>query len=220
MTQPTAPLRRLARAARRGFTLIELLAVIMIIGILSVFLIPRIPEAIDRAHVTSCDQNLKEIYKGLMIYDQRFSNLPSHSGVRFFTDLITREVLPNVAGTAIRMTCPGVKSGSLPNLNGLETEEWFADPDSIDGDSSAYAGRDIKEYPLRKFPGEGKEPLVADDNNPEMNHRGVTLVLMDDGNVKRYDNVLLRDKGVLSEDETLLVGPDSQVEELRKLSLD
>ena len=42
------------RIARAGFTLIELLAVILIIGILMVFLIPRIPVAINQARVTSC----------------------------------------------------------------------------------------------------------------------------------------------------------------------
>ena len=220
MQNPHESRSELARLARRGFTLIELLAVIMIIGILSVFLIPRIPEAIDRANITACDQNMKELYKGLMIYDQRFGDLPSHGGARFFTDLISREVFPNVNATATRMTCPAVKPSALPNLAGLDKEQWYADPEMIDGDSSSYAGRDIKEYPLRKFPGSGKEPLIADDNDPEMNHRAETLVLFDDGNVQRYDNVILRDQGILGEDETLIVGPDSQVEVLRKLSLD
>ncbi|HVS18656.1 MAG TPA: type II secretion system protein [Planctomycetota bacterium] len=211
---------QLARVARRGFTLIELLAVIMIIGILSVFLIPRIPEAIDAAKVTACDQNLKEIYKGLMLYDQKFGNLPSHGGVRFFTDLVTRKVYENVPGTAKKLTCPGVKTNSLASLTGLPPEQWFADAEAIDGDSSSYAGRDIKEYPLRKFPGSGREPLVADDNDPEMNHRTQTLVLYDDGNVERMEIMLLVESGELGEDESLIVGPDSQVEVLRKLSLD
>lgn len=216
----TAQVRRLARVARRGFTLIELLAVIMIIGILSVFLIPRIPEAIDAANVVACEANLKEIYKGLMLYDQKFGNLPNKSGAKFFTDLISRKIYENVPGTAKKMTCPGVKTDALPNLSGREQIEWYADAETIDGDSSAYAGRDVKEYPLRKFPGGGKEPLVADDNDPEMNHRIETLVLYDDGNVQRVNSVLLSEQGVLAEDEVLIVGPDSQVEELRKLSLD
>lgn len=215
-----APARSLARVARRGFTLIELLAVIMIIGILSVFLIPRIPEAIDAANKTACEKNLQELYKGFMLYNQTFNDLPQQGGVRFFTTLITRKTYPNTKQMVKRMTCPAVKTSSLPSLAGLEPEQYYADPEAIDGGSSAYAGRDIKEHPLRKFPGSGKEPLVSDDNDPEPNHEVETLVLYDDGNVVRWNSVILTEKGVLAEDEALLIGPDSQVEELRKLSLD
>jgi len=220
MTTPNAPFARLARAARRGFTLIELLAVIMIIGILSVALIPRITESIEAAKVTACDANLKEIYKGLMLYDQKFGNLPAKPGVRFFTDIITRRVYENVPGTAKKMTCPAVKTASLPNLVGLDPEEWYADPEAISGDSSSYAGRNITEFPLRKFPGSGREPLVADDNDGGMNHGDVTLVLYDDGNVTQFLSVELEEKGELGQEEPLIVGPDSQIEILRKLSLD
>ena len=212
--------RRIAHLARRGFTLIELLAVIMIIGILSVFLIPRIPEAIDAAHVTACEANLKEIYKGLMLHNEKFGDLPQHSGVRFFTSIITRKVYPNVKNTANKMTCPGVKPSALGSLVGREATEWYADAEAIDGQSSSYAGRDIQEAPLRKFPGSGKQPLVGDDNDGGMNHNTETLVLYDDGNVQRWNNVTLEEQGVLAIDEELIVGPDSQVEELRKLSLD
>jgi prepilin-type N-terminal cleavage/methylation domain-containing protein len=212
--------QRAGRAARAGFTLIELLAVIMIIGILSVFLIPRITEAIDAAEVVSCEANLKEIYKGLMLHNQQFGDLPQKGGVHFFTALITRKVYPNTNQTAKKMTCPGVKPSALASLVGKDGEEWYADPETIDGQSSSYAGRDIKDHPLRKFPGPGKEPLVGDDNDGGMNHNNETLVLYDDANVVRWHNVKLMDKGILGEGEDLIVGPDSQVEELRKLSLD
>jgi hypothetical protein len=92
--------------------------------------------------------------------------------------------------------------------------------DLIDGQSTAYAGRDIANHPLRKFPGSGKEPLVADDNDGGMNHDTETLVLYADGSVGTFDLVTLMDEGLLGDGEDLLVGPDSQVEELRKLSLD
>lgn len=220
MPNLNAQARSLARLARRGFTLIELLAVIMIIGILSVFLIPRIPEAIEAANKTACEKNLQELYKGFMLYNGSFGDLPQQGGVRFFTALITRKTYPNTKQMVKRMSCPSVKASSLPSLAGLEPEQYYADPEAIDGGSSAYAGRDIKEYPLRKFPGIGKEPMISDDNDPEPNHDTETLVLYDDGNVVRWNSVVLFEKGVLGEDEPLLIGPDSQVEELRKLSLD
>jgi hypothetical protein len=82
-------------------------------------------------------------------------------------------------------------------------------------------GRNTKEFPLRKFPGSGKDPLIADDNDPEMNHSTTTCVLMADGTVTTYELLDLHKKGLLAEEEkTLPVGPESPVEELRKLTLE
>jgi len=212
---------RAARRARAGFTLIELLAVMLILGLLMTFLIPRITEAVDQAKVTACRKNLLDIYANLMIYDQKFDDIPQKSGVRFFADLVGRKVLEATKSTSKKLTCPGVKASALEGLRGLPLDEWYKDQERIDGQFSAYAGRDMDHYPLKKFPGSGKEPLVADDNDGgEPNHTTTTLVLYADGSVNAYEQALLEEDGTLQEDEYLLVGPESQVEELRKLSLD
>ncbi len=209
-------------ARRRGFTLVELLAVILIISILMVYLLPKIPEAIDQARVTACKKNLQEIYGGLVMYETKHKDLPKEGGAKFLGALISSGVWNNTKDRAESLSCPAVKKSALSGLSAENPEDWFRELGGVDGTYTAYAGRDVKRFPLRRFPdGSGKEVLVADDNDPEMNHRTTTCVLYDSGVVGTFELSELREKGVLTPDEEhLVVGPDSPVEELRKLSLD
>ena len=206
------------RALRAGFTLVELLAVMLILGILMSFLVPKIPEALEAAKITASRKNLLSIYEGILLYDSKFERLPSESGAKFFGALVAKGVWENTPQSAKKLTCPGVNIGSL-SIGELPPTEWFSDLDAIDGESSAYAGRNSKEFPLRKL--SGREALVATDNDPEMNFRTTTLVLWGDGSVEGIEIENLRDMGLLGPDEDYFaVGPDSPMEELRKLSLD
>ena len=209
---------------RAGFTLIELLAVILIIGILMTFLVPRIIGAVDQAKVTACKANMNEIFKGMIEYHSKYRRLPRHSGVRFFASLVRDEVFEAEESDVRRLTCPAVE---LSFLEGGQTdvplEEWFIRDnfDLLDGYWSAYAGRDLDNYPLKKFPAGNSEVLVADDNQDGMNHETTTVVLLGGGTVTTYELVLLKDDGTIDpEEEILIVGPDSPVEKLQKLSLD
>jgi prepilin-type N-terminal cleavage/methylation domain-containing protein len=213
--------RTVRGSLRAGFTLIELLAVILIIGILMTFLLPKIPEAIDAARVTACKKNLLEIYSGLLIYDNKHGDLPKGSGVKFFAALIADKVWDNGKASAQKLSCPAVKRSALSGIANLDNpEDWYSHLDQIDGTYSAYAGRNMREAALRKFPGGPKDALVADDNDPDMNHRTTTCVLFADGNVATYEIAELLKSGTLHEDQkVLLVGPESPIEELRKLSI-
>lgn len=208
--------------SRGGFTLIELLAVIAIILILMTFLLPRITAAIGQAKVTACKANLQELYKGLQIYHMKHGRLPEGSGVKFFGALIADGVWENTKENAKRLSCPEVELSALSGISAIKNpEEWYADLQVVDGTYSAYAGRNTKDFPLRKFPGSGKDPLIADDNDPEMNHSTTTCVLMADGTVTTYELLDLHKDGVIAEEEkTLIVGPESPVEALTKLTLD
>lgn len=214
-----AHVRRSAAALRRGFTLIEILAVMAIILILTWFLLPNIVDAYDMAEVRSCSANLGEVHKGMIHYKAKYERIPESSGVAFFAELMSRGAMTNTSSNARKLTCPAVDTGAL-SIRGLDPEQWWMDLESIDGTWSSYAGRDIDRFPLRKFPGDGKEPLVADDNDGGMNHATTTNVLYSDGSVRTFELFKLREEGVLGEQEILLVGPDSPIEDLRKLSLD
>jgi prepilin-type N-terminal cleavage/methylation domain-containing protein len=212
-----------ARLARRGFTLIELLAVILIIGILMVFLLPKIPEAIDSAKVTACKANLNEIGKGLLIYSDKYKSIPNESGVRFFAALIYKGAWDNNETSAKKLSCPGVTDASLAIGAIEDPKQWYSNKDILDGTYSAYAGRDMKLHPIKKFPGGGQNVLVADDNEGgEGNHRTATVCLYDDLSVRVIELFPLYEKGVLNKDSDkyLKVGPESPVEDLQKLSLD
>lgn len=56
----------------RGFTLIELLVVIAIIAILAAILFPVFAQAREKARQTTCQSNLNQIGKALMMYQQDY----------------------------------------------------------------------------------------------------------------------------------------------------
>jgi prepilin-type N-terminal cleavage/methylation domain-containing protein/prepilin-type processing-associated H-X9-DG protein len=214
-------LRSSARLARKGFTLIELLAVILIVSILVATLTPMVNDAIESAKVKGCDGNMRAIYQGLLLYNTKYKGIPNESGVKFFAALIAKGAIENTKTNAEKLTCPAIDKSSLA-IGSLPHEEWWSDLARVDGTYSAYAGRDLKNFPLRQgLSSSGKEPLLSDDNDPTLNHRTTTNVLYADGSVQTFEFLALKEEGKLTADEeTLPIGPESPIEDLRKLTRD
>jgi prepilin-type N-terminal cleavage/methylation domain-containing protein len=211
---------RAIRSSARGFTLIELLAVILIISILVATLTPMVNDAIRSSRVSACSANLRNIHQGLHMYYMKYKTMPTGSGVDFFAAIIARKAIENTKANAEKLTCPAVDKSAL-TIRDIPWDQWWHDVEQVDGTYSAYAGRDVKNYPLRQWPPSGNEPLIADDNEVEANHGTTTNVLYGDNSVQTFELVELQEQGKVSPDENnLIVGPESPVEDLTKLTLD
>jgi len=66
----------LARRLRRGFTIVELLVVIAIIGILVALLLPAVQMARESGRRTKCANNLNQLAKGILNYEQKWQVFP------------------------------------------------------------------------------------------------------------------------------------------------
>ena len=219
-SRPASMKRNATKLARAGFTLIELLAVILIISILVATLTPMVNDAIEGAKVAGCAANLRQLYSGYQLYYTKYKSIPNQGGAKFFAALYAKAAIEKTKTNAERLSCPAVEKASLA-IGALPWEEWWDDIERVDGTYSAYAGRDLKNHPLRQWPASGKEPLVCDDNDTELNHRTTTNVLYADGTVQTFEIELLKEEGKLTkEDTTVKVGPDSPVEDLTKFTLD
>lgn len=61
---------------QRGFTLIELLVVIAIIAVLAAIIFPVFIQAKERAKMSACITNLRQIWSGMQMYNDDYNSLP------------------------------------------------------------------------------------------------------------------------------------------------
>jgi hypothetical protein len=194
------------------------LAGLVILGLAATFLVPNIVEKLGAAEAELCRGNLERCYEAQIRYRAKWDRWPQESGVAFLAAPFAAGAVEPTHENALALTCPGVAREIL-TIGELPWPEWWTDLERIDGSWSAYAGRNMERFPLHGL--SASEPVAACDNDGGRNHLDATHVLYADGSIRTLSLEQLKREGILNGDETVLtVGPDSPIEDLRKLSLD
>ena len=66
-----------ARAAQRGFTLIEIMVVVVILGILAAVVVPRVMDRPDQARITKAQSDIRALESALNLYRLDNFNYPT-----------------------------------------------------------------------------------------------------------------------------------------------
>src|SRR6476469_1207041 len=126
---------RMQRTRRSAFTLIELLVVIAIIAILAAILFPVFAQARERARMSACLSNMRQIGSALMMYVQDYDETFPHLRFRhpgpFDTSMAAAGKHAYVWNNAIRpylrsidvFSCPSNPLGRAFLLNDTENTE-------------------------------------------------------------------------------------------------
>jgi len=124
------------RTGRSGFTLIELLVVIAIIAILAAILFPVFAQARERARMSACVSNMRQIGSALMMYeqdyDETFPYLRFHHPGPFDTSMAAAGKHAYVWNNAIRPYLRNIDVFSCPSnpLSKAVAGQWSKDTES------------------------------------------------------------------------------------------
>ncbi|MCE5218480.1 DUF1559 domain-containing protein [bacterium] len=125
---------------KRGFTLIELLVVIAIIAILAAILFPVFARAREKARMSSCQSNLKQITLGILMYAQDYDSKGpggwSSAGPDVGGSIRWRQtVAPYIKNTQI-FVCPSNQTDGTNSYGFFNAFSWQA----IDARTESIAG--------------------------------------------------------------------------------
>jgi prepilin-type N-terminal cleavage/methylation domain-containing protein/prepilin-type processing-associated H-X9-DG protein len=125
------------RTRKRAFTLIELLVVIAIIAILAAILFPVFAQAREKARMTSCLSNMKQIGLALTMYTQDYDETFPYIRFKADTTYVWRNAIRPYLKSQNVLACPSNPFShpiaSHPSTNnppklGDNAEGWQSDP--------------------------------------------------------------------------------------------
>jgi prepilin-type N-terminal cleavage/methylation domain-containing protein len=202
-----------ARRAEKGFTLVEILVVITIIAALISIVAAVIPKAAAANRKVNCANNLRQI-GGMLVERQTGKGLGTRGGAAMLLQTYTLGMIRK--GDEKVFLCPGDIIIRGQNIDDQDFRKRYEsiDLNQIDPLVISYAGRNRKMHPLRPDSRE-KQGWAVDCQGPDGmqgHHQAGLNILYDDGSVVFLDNEALN----VGIDDKIVVGPDSNIEELKK----
>ncbi len=202
-----------------GFTLIEILVVLTIIAAIIGIAVPIYTSVQNTKNVVVCKSNLKSIGGAMELYYHRFKRYPgTRSGIQFLLAPLKKKVVDFTEDTIRNMyICPG-DDVAMQGAGEQGVVEAYGDLDNLDPMVISYAGRNTKEFFLRRK-NAGMEVIACDAGGPDGNimiHRDKINILYLDQHVSDIDVTELPE----GDEANFEVGPNSPLEALQKLNKD
>lgn len=201
---------------QKGFTLIEILVVVTIIGVLAGLVVVLIPKGQQKAQITECTNNQRQLVQTLIQLDG--TKFPKkYAGVNLLLYLYKAKHLAMAEDNLKLLFCPGDGKDAWETSGGIKAfEEVDLDRAGEYGTLSSYAGRFQTDRECAAIKSDTKpQAMIADDSDDH--HRDGFVVAYSTGAVKWKHKF---DDWNVDPDTEIKVGEGSEIPDLKCLKTD